>query len=76
MAVKTRTPRQSSGINKTRKEVRAAAQDIRQEKNLSALAEFPGGSHFLQNAKGERVRPSKALRKAERAKRFASVTKS
>lgn len=71
MAIKTRTSRTSSGINAERKVKRAQEQSKREDSNLSTLSDL-SGERFLQNAKGERVRPSKALRKAQRARRFAS----
>lgn len=72
MAVKTRTPRTSSGIRKEQKAKRVAEQEAQKEANLKALKDL-SGERFLQNDKGDRVKPSKALRKAQRAKRFANV---
>jgi len=70
----SRSPRTSSGIRAEQKARRREAQEARQQANLDALGAIPGGEQyrFKTDAKGVNVtlRPSKALRRAQRAKRF------
>jgi len=80
MAVKTRTPRTSSGARKERKEATRLAQGLREDSNREALRNLPNGEHFLTrtgaDGKPRAVRPSVALRSAKRAQRFAALAAS
>lgn len=77
MAIKTRTPRQSSGANKERKILRTAAQEERKESNLRKISHIDGEAYrhkTLSNGQQVTLRPSKALRRAERARRFSQAS--